>query len=651
MEAQNDVKTHVSTTSRAHLQLSFLHGSFWIILNFASIYCFPLDGYLSLKDNPSSYLVFYSSHLASIIPLLSLIIAFLSAGFLMKWRMRDILVGFLIVVVFQLLILLVIMKKSFLDHNPFSDVRTVYLHYFDMYFSLIFIAAIGCCFWLYWKSKDKDFLPLHHHLYAFLILGGSVVLAYMSYTLLLMKEFVLFFAIIVGSFCFYSVLMHLQKIRAFISRSSVFRFLCNHYQAVFLSCIYLLAFAIRYFWGAHVVDVHGSEFIFASDDGRNYHLLAKSFVETSVFDKTKAFHFGGYGYWVFLSIIYKFFGIGSFKAVVFFQSLFGATIPISIFFIVKRILTHHLKTIVAILAAILSAVSVNLIFTGSLICMEAMFIPFVYICLLFALKIFDSHDHSSRWHHYMFLGVLLGLTYLFRKEAVLLVVPITFLFTFFLLRRKAGFKSFLCVLFILVGFSVPPLINKAHNYQQYGTFTTGNNQLAYSFGIEREQKILVGMGFNPFKDVGRSLKVFLENKIKVTSLLLQGTFTNIPRYIFFPNFGFFDFFYAINPMSNDIVFKYIHPYTGYARFYAGFISLLGFMFLLFNRKFKKNIRGFHSSLIVIYMVLTVLFYSFILVHNGARHHSVLMPIFYIFFSMMVVFSFAHFKKILIVNRN
>jgi len=600
-----------------------------LLLLLAVTYQYSSDQFIAIRNEGGLWGIFYIPYIFSHVPLLSMV-SLLAIAFILSfpyWR-EHWPGAFLGVVTLQLLLFLIEMRKEAISIDVLRGSGIAFL-YLDVYFMTATVATWFSTYVLI-EHISKQFSNLSKNCFIIFLAGGlcgiSGYLTFVFVALNLYKKFFLCVIVLI-------TILYLRSKNSIKQRVSVF--LSLHGEKCFLAAIFMMAFILRAGWGMHVLAQVGENFIIASDDGPTHHALAKSMVENGIFEeKFGARYFGGYGYWLFLSLIYKICGVGNFVAVVISQAFLNAFLPVCVFFISKQLTGVY----AAMLSALLVAISSNLLFNSTLLAMESIFIPLIYLCILFSLRIFHRDEIKS----FLVLGFLLGIAFFVRNEVVLLCGSIVICSVALAFKTKHTLKPLLRNIVMVGAIAICASIQIIHNYYQYGDvcFLT-NGQLAASYGapdrMSDENVKLAQMGFNPFRDKKKALDIFLMNKKEVTTLIFKGLAKKIPIYLFFPNFGYLDTFYVLNPWVNR------HPFPAYARFYVIICVFIGFFVLMSLYRGEKFLPIF---LVGSYFLLTILFYAFIFVQRSARYHGVVMPIIYILFSTGLVYLVKSFKQCL-----
>ncbi len=386
-------------------------------------------------------------------------------------------------------------------------------------------------------------------------------------------------------------------------------------EYLFIILIFVIAFVTRYLFALRIISMTGDNFLRASDDGLTYAPYAVDLLHGRI--PSHGLYWGGYGYWVFLSVIYRYFGEYNHYVTTFFQSMASSLVPVSIFYITKRIFNKS----AAVIASILTCLDMNLIFLSIVIGMEALFIPMLYMAFTMVIAYFQKPD-KAKLIYGLLIGVFLGFTNMVRGEALFVPFFIGILAVIFFKRSLGMRRAIAIASSLILGFSLILTLHATINYKNYNKFTFSTGQAAAAFsgshaGIENEK--LHNMGFNPFDDFARSAKVFFTNPKDVTRLMAVGFSKRVISFLFAPNFGTFDPIIIVNPGSG-----YVYNYSLYLLAYGYILIALGFIFA-----FRHMAYMFEKSIILFYILYTISIYGVIMTTN-ARHRGVLIPFFYMF---------------------
>ncbi|MFC1674306.1 glycosyltransferase family 39 protein [Candidatus Omnitrophota bacterium] len=398
--------------------------------------------------------------------------------------------------------------------------------------------------------------------------------------------------------------------------------------------VFILAFGIRLGWGARVVSLTGDNFYAASDDGITYGPRAEDWVRG--IDHSPLGTYSGFGYWVFLGLVYRIFGNPNYYAAIFIQAILGGMVAVLIYYIAKCISNPP----VAATSAFLVALNMNNIFSSIVIGMEALFIPLMLLSLFLLIKYINNG--KIRYLRYPFLiGVLLGVTTIVRTEPLFFFIVIVLCFLVFKKNRLSFRQSLKVVAFFCLGFFVILISFSARNYLKEEKFDFKSQSSSIGFTLVssdgvKETRILSDMGFNPFADgnFGNSLDVFVKHPLRVCSFLAKGITKKGFNYLFVPNFGEMDFLTLLN--SSGVGPSYRFPL--YCKFYIYLFILIGLAILVLDKRFLLE-----KSILFGYMGYTVLIYAIIWANN-ARYRAVLEPLFIILFSSAVYFLITRFRK-------
>jgi len=390
-------------------------------------------------------------------------------------------------------------------------------------------------------------------------------------------------------------------------------------EKLFLIFLFSISFLIRWFWGERVLALTGANFIRASDDGITYDRFASMLSQGQKISKSDAFYWSGFGYWYFLSAIYRLFGQHNFSAVIIIQSALSATVPVFTYIVGKRIFG---STTVCVLASLLTAFNLTLIFLSAVIGMEAIYIPLFMMAVTVAAHYLTGS--ALDWKKAFSIGAAFGLANNARSEVLFFPILIAMLIVMFLGRRRDWTKTVLIAVSVLIGFVMLMSIQHITNYCIYKEYRLTSGALDVTYTIDlctNENTILNKMGFNPFTSVSRSLSAFASQPCGVSKLLVKGFIKRWIIYFFKPNFGVFDPIYLVNPASG-----YFFRFPVWVQLYEYIFVLVGLFLALRNR---KNLLM--KILLIAFSIYLSSMYAFVWVTNS-RHRAVLIPIFAVFFA-------------------
>ena len=397
--------------------------------------------------------------------------------------------------------------------------------------------------------------------------------------------------------------------------------------------IFILAFMVRLGWGLRLIALTGDQFYSASDDGITYALNAQNWVK-GIGGPSAFGNYGGFLYTIFLGVVYKLFGNPNYYAAVFFQSILGSLVPICVYFIAKRIT----NVTIACISAIIVCLNMNNIFTSTVIGMEALFIPLVYMFLLLLITYIDNGKIKILKYSFL-VGVLLGLANIVRLELTLFFIVVAACFYFFSQNRFKPREVFKITAAFIFGFLFVLTIYCSRNYIKEGKFDFRTDSAAVGFCLSDnrvvETKTLCNMGFNPFSDLGKSIRTVAEHPMEVSSLLSMGVIKKGFNYLFCANFGEMDLLMLIN---NAGIQNAVYRFSTYFQFYIYLFSFAGLIILIYGKKHLLE-----KSILAGYMAYTILFYAIIYTMN-ARYRAVLEPLFIILFVNTIYFLTSKFKK-------
>lgn len=581
----------------------------------------------------------YSLHSILVLPIfywIILLIYGLIYSKIFKQNIKKILVSiFSMGIGIHLVYLLFDLKVGLDKYNIFGKYGGIYYLYANIYF-----FAIICSFFIITtiiiykifttrngfllKIKDKAILE---HLIFFsplLILSLYIICNFIK-----LKQFIGILFIIIS--CISALWFEISEgFKNKINKLKEKIILTFSNEAIALFFIFTIAFVIRFIWGLRLLSITGNNYIIASDDGLTYDpfgaLIARGGTSEIGWE---ALHWGGMGYWYFLGLIYKIFGLHNFRALIFCQSLLGAIVPLCTYYIAKKIFNR----VVGLLAALVVSFEMGLIFISGVIGMETLFVPMVLISMAFLIYTLATGFFKKKMLIF-FVGFMFGLTNMARGEVLFFPFVLIFLlFLYALFSKKLTFKQTSIIAFcMLLGLFLGLSIHAVRNYVYLKKFTISTQQGAITFyqgGYENET--LNKMGFNPFISFSSSLRSFIEHPFTILKLLFTGFSKNIFVYIFIRNFGEFDPFTIAN-VSHFRKFKY----PAYILIYVCVFTVFGIAYA-----FLKRNKILLKSIILSYILYTISLYSFIAPKNP-RHRAVLIPFFAIFFVYGIVVCIKKF---------
>ena len=323
------------------------------------------------------------------------------------------------------------------------------------------------------------------------------------------------------------------------------------------------------------------------------------------FESALAFSKGNWGdvnYWhapfysLYLSLFLILFGESS--AVVFYsQALIGSFTPILIFLIARKLRLQHTSFIAGLLVAV-SHLCIHYSVVINRAAPLSIAIPLLVYSLLCLGKTFGPTK-------LLLLGILFGATFYLGQETL----PVLALFAIYMVRHlwKAGLpykksiynSSLLGLGAISVFFSLNgiyhshtdkwlPLGRASDPTQTSSPWNYNNNPYANE---------MADMGFNPIKSLGKSSEVFLDSPIKITRLLFEKLFSEIPDFLFDPG--------GTQLMPLHLAFETF--YSANLQFYIYFFILVGFGVFVSNKSVEKK-----NKLLILGPILAqIIFFSFL----------------------------------------
>jgi len=511
--------------------------------------------------------------------------------------------------IFQLMLYLIQFRAAMAADSPFQfGKRDIYAVYSELYF-----IAAAVCFTVYaaWDLRRKDLLRLPAlGLFGYLLWTLSAIKLY-PLAAMLAVVFMLTVFIRRDQTASARIGSILEKALAFVSRKEV----------IFVTGLFIAAFTARYFFGSRLLALTGDQYLRASDDGLTYAPYAVQWAHGLVpgkYEQPDGTYWGGFGYWVFLGVIYKIFGDYNHPAAIFFQAALSATAPVSIYFITKTIF----KKPAAVIAGVLTALDMNLIFLSGVNGMESLYIPAFYAGLVLLINGI-RHIEGLKLLYAAFIGVILGFVNTIRSEVFLFPFAAGALVILFARKRAGAFRTILISAALIAGFILPLALHATRNYVNYNKFTFMSSQASACFSKDvngsPENAELAKMGFNPFADPGLSIKVFKEHPKTVARLLSVGFIKRAALLFFIPNFGTFDPVMLVNPGSG-----FVYNYALALKTYGCLLIAAG---LILAFKCRENIL--EKWIIVSFIFSIVCTYGLVMVTNS-RHRGVITPLLFAF---------------------
>lgn len=547
-------------------------------------------------------------------------VVFLSALFIFIYAYSRLVNKKVLDALFLILPLAIFWQLSFflidmLGVDPWKNGKNVFTCYSRLYLTLTlsFCLSLSC--------KLKRYLaPIQQKM--LVAVPAAAFISLLIYQIFKIHQHVYLLSLPLACLMFYFS----RKTRRKISR-------IDKHEVLFVVLVFILAFSVRLLWGLRVISITGNQFYAASDDGITYGPNAERWVK-GIGGPSAFGTFSGFIYTIFLGVIYKFFGSPNYFAAAFIQSILGGMVPVLLFYIAKRLT----NTTIAGGSAVLASLGMNNIFTSTVIGMEALFIPLIYVFLFFLIK-YTGDEKIKSFRYSFFTGALLGIANIVRQEVLLFPVAAASCIFMFSRKRFNPGEIFKIIAPFILGFAVILLSYCLRNYIREGRFDFKTDSASISFCLAEngvtESGVLCDMGFNPFKNPGKSLRVFVERPAVTSILFLKGTIKKGVNYLLCPNFGEMDFLTLIN---NSGITNALYRFPVYCQFYIYLFVLAGIAILFREKKYLLE-----KSLLIGYIAYTLVFYAVIYSRN-ARYKAVLEPLFFFLFMNAVYFIIKRFKE-------
>lgn len=581
------------------------------------IYSLTLIGILDLSSYglPQFYIFIKDWGLRYPIPAFYLfsssVFAFLGYRLLPGKRLSNLFKIIAFSILYALFFYLVEMNYGFARNNPFAKSGNIYAACAKIYFILgaICLGIFSGGLLRKWKELSEFLIPV------------SVLLAYALIRMFIANQWLEFSALFVSFLGFFKY--NCLKYVYYVLKSGV-RLIESNKKAefIFMAVIFSFSFLLRYFWAHRIISLTGLDFLKASDDGLTYNAFG---IDIAKGKYIVDYYWGGYGYWFFIGLIYKVFGINNFNVLTLFQSLINATVPVFAYLIGKSCFDAR----VGILSAILTSLNMLIISLSVYIGMEALFIPMLMFSMFFLIKAILDNS-ILRYRHIFLAGFLFGLTNLFRQEVIFMPFLIGLLIIFYYKRKISRLRLSTAVVCLIIGSLIPLVFQSTMNFLHGGQFKFSSSQAAVSFSLgcgSEESAILSKMGFNPFSNIIGCVRVFSQQALKIIELFSLSMLKKGSRYLFFQDFGMFDPLFILNTGAAGA------PYYRFPVAVAG----LGIVFMIIGAIVTAIKRPFRLERAVLftYVFYTISLYAAILATNS-RHRGVLIPFFFISLSVGLV---------------
>lgn len=404
--------------------------------------------------------------------------------------------------------------------------------------------------------------------------------------------------------------------------------------------IFLIAFALRLAFGLILVHKttqgpHGYDgYLYASDDGLTYDAVANKIVkDPSIMAKGEVALWGNWDrfYSVFLAAVYSTCG-RNFYIVVLIQSVLGALIPLSVFFMARLLFSET----VGMIASLAVAFKGGLIALSSYMGHEAIWLPLLYLFILMLTRYYVKPVRSGVSADIL-MGIVLGAISLFRSLYFYFLPFLCLWETLFFRHIKITRR--LLHLFILTLFSACIVIGTAHifsnkmellNRGKANMLWSGSRQVSppfHNIGNER----LEASGINFFMDFRGSLRIISADPIKYMGLAAAIYPLRVIAYFESYQFGFFDPIYMLNPA------KVANEFASTLEFYFTVFFMIGLGVCFVT-------RGVVRSPVFMLLVFHILFFAVLLFQPAPRLKETSSPLVYLIGSAGAVRTFQFFNR-------
>ncbi len=295
--------------------------------------------------------------------------------------------------------------------------------------------------------------------------------------------------------------------------------------AIQIGVVFLVGLTFRIWYANFFADIPNEAPGFAAD-GPTYFKSAQAFARGDI-DGVNFWHSPFYA--LYLSVFLFLFG-PSVATALYSQAAIGSLIPVLVYALTRKLGYPRM----AFLAGILTATS-NLCIHFSVVLNRAapltLLLPLIVILAL-------KSEESPKKFALSGLGAAMGAAFYFGPESVFFLAFVgIYLSIRWWKKFKTGRTIFQGICWMGVGFLLAllpmnlihydhyekwiPLGRDAQNYNATSTWNYNNNPHA---------KELIETGFNPFQEPGKSIKTFLEEPVKISTLIGAKLFSEIPGF-------------------------------------------------------------------------------------------------------------------------
>lgn len=581
-----------------------------IFLAIFSVYMFNIENYFIIKMRITGLMLYFP------IPILFFTIIFIFVYIYSKLLNKSLVNSLFLIFPLAIFWKLAFFVIEMIGADPWRGNKTIFTIYSHAYLTLV----ISFCLIIIYKLGDYLAMAQQKPI---VIIPGITFVSYLIYQIFRTRSYNYIWLIPVTSLILYFLW----------EKRHIFKVI-NKRGLLFIVAVFILAFVVRFVWGLRVISLTGNQFYAASDDGVTYGPNAEDWVK-GIGGPSAFGSIGGFVYSVFLGVIYKLFGNPNYYAVIFIQAILGALVPVCIYYIAKLISNPY----IAKSSAILVSLNMNSVFTSIVVGMEALFIPLIFIFLYLLIK-YINNGKIKAFRYPFLIGALLGVANIIRPEVLLFPIVVTLCFFLFNQNRFHRRDISKIIISFILGFSIILFSYCLRNYIKEGKFDFRTESAAITACLVEngvvESKVLCDMGFNPFANLGGSLKIAIKEPLRVGSLLLKGISKKGFNYLFCANFGEMDFLTLLN---NAGIGETIYRFSIYNQFYIYLFVLMGLILFFMDKNYLLE-----KSILLGYIFYTFLFYAIIYSKN-ARYKAVLEPLFIMLFVNTIYFLIIKFKKV------
>ncbi len=265
-------------------------------------------------------------------------------------------------------------------------------------------------------------------------------------------------------------------------------------------------------------------------DGPTYFKSALAFARGDL-DGVNFWH--GPFYALYLSFFLFLFG-PSVGTALYSQATVGSLIPILVYWLTRK-LGYPRMAFLAGLATATSHLSIHYSVVVNRAAPLALLLPLIVVLAL-------GSEDSPKKIKFVGLGAAMGAAFYFGQESIFFLIFVGAYLAVGLLKKSGNYRSvFHGICWVGAGFLLALLPMNLMYYDHYGKWIPlgrdaqqYNSTSTWNYNSNPYAKELIDTGFNPFQEPGESLRVFIKEPIKTTTLVGAKLISEIPGFLLDP---------------------------------------------------------------------------------------------------------------------